>query len=185
MFKMSKISRLMGRSITKLFNKNLSDETLHCVGHSFGKYQEEFLVQSRQLILFTWQVHIAVELLVARYKHFQMENSKLEGNFKARINLSKINCFFFIRITGLDPAGPNFFPPVYEKPLSPSDGRFVDTIQSDNFFIGTSVPLGHVSFFPNNGSVQAGCAPFKLNSVFDFITGKKLFGIFNIKLFYF
>ena len=121
--------------------------------------------------MFNWQVLIAVELLVAKYKLFQMENSKSEGSFYFRSIYPNL-IYFFFRITGLDPAGPNFFPPVYEKPLSPSDGRFVDTIQSDNFFIGTSVPLGHVSFFPNNGTVQPGCAPFKLNSVFDFITGE-------------
>lgn len=80
----------------------------------------------------------------------------------------------YFRISGLDPAGPNFFPPIQEKPLNPRDGHFVDTIQSDNFFIGTPVPLGHVSFFPNNGTVQPGCAPVKLNNFFDFITRKLL-----------
>lgn len=89
----------------------------------------------------------------------------------------------FYRITGLDPAGPNFTPtPIYETPLSPRDGDFVDTIQSDNFFIGTSVPLGHVSFFPNNGSVQPGCAPLRLNNFFDFITGKKLSELLKVNL---
>ena len=34
---MSKMSRVFGRSMTKLFNKGLSDQTFHCVGHSFGK----------------------------------------------------------------------------------------------------------------------------------------------------
>lgn len=121
---------------------------------------------------FTQQALIVVELLVEKYKNFLMENTRLEGkNLFPIKHLKKIN-YISLRITGLDPAGPNFFPPIYENPLGPSDGEFVDTIQSDNFFIGTSVPLGHASFFPNNGSVQQGCPPLKLNSFFDFITSE-------------
>lgn len=123
------------------------------------------------------QVHIHAELLEEKFKHFQMKNSSWEGLSRHTTGIKFILLILRLipiyRITGLDPAGPNFFPPVYENPLSPQDGDFVDTIQSDNFFIGTSVSLGHVSFYPNNGTVQPGCAPLRLNSFFDFITGEK------------
>lgn len=53
MYKMSKISRLMGRSLTKLYNKGLSDEKFHCVGHSFGEWEKliEKLIKFLLLII--------------------------------------------------------------------------------------------------------------------------------------
>ncbi|KAG5681259.1 hypothetical protein PVAND_010710 [Polypedilum vanderplanki] len=73
------------------------------------------------------------------------------------------------RVTGLDPARPKFFPAVYENPLSPKDAHFVDTIQTDNFFIGAVPPLGHASFYPNNGELQPGCPPLRLKSIRDIV----------------
>lgn len=36
MFRISKISRIVGRHMVKLFQKGLNDKNFHCVGHSFG-----------------------------------------------------------------------------------------------------------------------------------------------------
>lgn len=41
MLRMSKMSRIVGRVLTKLFKKGLNDETFHCIGHSFGKLSEK------------------------------------------------------------------------------------------------------------------------------------------------
>jgi hypothetical protein len=36
MFRMSKISRMVGRTFTKLFKKGLDDESFHCIGKEFA-----------------------------------------------------------------------------------------------------------------------------------------------------
>ncbi|KAL4218199.1 Pancreatic lipase-related protein 2 [Mactra antiquata] len=68
------------------------------------------------------------------------------------------------RVTGLDPAGPMFSttPPIVR--LDPTDALFVDVIHSDaapldDAGFGTTVPMGHVDFYPNGGQVQPGCPP--------------------------
>lgn len=38
MLKISKISRIVARRITKLFVKSMSDRRFHCIGHSFGAH---------------------------------------------------------------------------------------------------------------------------------------------------
>lgn len=38
MLKISKISRIVGRAITKLFDQSMSDKRFHCIGHSFGAH---------------------------------------------------------------------------------------------------------------------------------------------------
>jgi hypothetical protein len=65
-----------------------------------------------------------------------------------------------------------FFPAIYELPLSTKDAHFVDTIQSDNFMIGAVVPLGHASFYPNNGELQPGCPSLQIGGIFAFINCK-------------
>jgi hypothetical protein len=78
----------------------------------------------------------------------------------------------------LDPARPKFFPAIYENPLSPKDAHFVDTIQTDNFFIGAVAPLGHASFYPNNAEVQPGCPSVKVKSIYDFVTRENFRNLF-------
>lgn len=79
---------------------------------------------------------------------------------------------FVYRITGLDPAGPGFYPVAYEQPLNPEDAEFVDSIHSDVFFVGTKYPNGHVDFYPNYNMVQPTCPPLKIDTFFDFVTCK-------------
>ncbi|KAF5291388.1 hypothetical protein FQR65_LT01698 [Abscondita terminalis] len=58
------------------------------------------------------------------------------------------------RITGLDPALPNFL----QERLTKNDARFVDIIHTDGGKFGIGFSIGHADFYPNGGSyVQPGC----------------------------
>ena len=68
------------------------------------------------------------------------------------------------RITGMDPARPDFEAPIMKDPkdrLDPTDAKFVDVIHSDSGAAGFIRPLGHADFYPNGGSFrQPGCPLF-------------------------
>ncbi|XP_044738783.1 phospholipase A1-like [Chrysoperla carnea] len=70
------------------------------------------------------------------------------------------------RITGLDPAMPNFesalipftsFIGLDDHRLDKSDAEFVDVIHTCSGILGYSKSFGHADFFPNNGTDQPGC----------------------------
>ncbi|KAK0175384.1 hypothetical protein PV327_009136 [Microctonus hyperodae] len=65
------------------------------------------------------------------------------------------------RITGLDPSGPLYEVPYVKDPedrLDPTDGVFVDNIHTCGGVYGFIEPVGHVDFYPNNGTLQQpGC----------------------------
>uniref|UniRef100_A0A8C8M6E3 triacylglycerol lipase n=1 Tax=Oncorhynchus tshawytscha TaxID=74940 RepID=A0A8C8M6E3_ONCTS len=69
------------------------------------------------------------------------------------------------RITGLDPAGPDFEGEHAHHRLSPDDAHFVDQ------------PVGHVDIYPNGGSFQPGC---NLQSTLETISKYGLFAITDI-----
>lgn len=89
------------------------------------------------------------------------------------------------RISGLDPAGPGFYPPAFAPPLSSRDAEFVDIIHSDTFWIGTGISTGDVDFYPNNGeeicgpktqltlyilgTLQPGCPPIRILGLKHFL----------------
>lgn len=66
------------------------------------------------------------------------------------------------RITGLDPANPDFqFMPAFAR-LDPTDAVFVDVIHTNGInkafsSFGLQQPLGHLDFYPNGGVNQPGC----------------------------
>uniref|UniRef100_A0A672ILX4 triacylglycerol lipase n=1 Tax=Salarias fasciatus TaxID=181472 RepID=A0A672ILX4_SALFA len=83
------------------------------------------------------------------------------------------------RITGLDPAGPDFEGEHAHRRLSPDDARFVDVLHtftrgSLGISIGIQQPVGHVDIYPNGGSFQPGC---NLRGALEKIAN---FGIFAI-----
>lgn len=48
----------------------------------------------------------------------------------------------------------------------------MDTIQADNFWVGTNIPLGHASFLPNGANLQPGCPKASLNGLFSIISSE-------------
>lgn len=61
------------------------------------------------------------------------------------------------RITGLDPAGPDFKKNSSDA-LKPCDAQFVDVIHTDVGILGDMTQRGQVDFYPNRGFVsQPGC----------------------------
>lgn len=66
------------------------------------------------------------------------------------------------RITGLDPAAPEFERPPRQRSLMSSDASFVDVIHTNALPIvglGVRQPIGHADFYPNGGDWQPGCPP--------------------------
>ncbi|XP_070537998.1 pancreatic triacylglycerol lipase-like [Ptychodera flava] len=66
------------------------------------------------------------------------------------------------RISGLDPAGPDFSGKGASDRLDPTDAQFVDVLHTDGEPLwqggfGYYEPCGHVDFYPNGGTRQPGC----------------------------
>ncbi|XP_052256454.1 pancreatic triacylglycerol lipase-like [Dreissena polymorpha] len=80
------------------------------------------------------------------------------------------------RITGLDPAGPQFEKKDPKVRLDPTDAVFVDAIHTDGDSLiqlgfGLEQPVGHVDYFPNGGENQPGCPNELSQNLFNLITG--------------
>jgi len=62
------------------------------------------------------------------------------------------------RITGLDPAGPEFYNQIAGERLDMTDATFVDVIHTNADSLGLAEAVGHFDFYPNGGGeIQPGC----------------------------
>ncbi|OWF39326.1 pancreatic triacylglycerol lipase-like [Mizuhopecten yessoensis] len=79
------------------------------------------------------------------------------------------------RISGLDPAEPDFRDKDTSRRLDQSDATFVDIIHTDGSKFkllsgyGFLAPMGHVDFYPNGGQHQPGCDEKPIISAIDSI----------------
>lgn len=96
----------------------------------------------------------------ANLSEFQVIGHSLGGQISGFVgktvqNLTGLN---ISRITGLDPAGPLFFPTDPEGRLTSSDADIVVALHTDGFAFGYYYEIGGVDFYANSGtSPQPGC----------------------------
>ncbi|XP_071118677.1 pancreatic triacylglycerol lipase-like [Haliotis cracherodii] len=61
------------------------------------------------------------------------------------------------RISGLDPAGPNYDHATHVLKLDKTDAMFVDVSHTNDGFLGQELASGDVDFYVNGGKAQPGC----------------------------
>ncbi|GBP71769.1 Pancreatic lipase-related protein 2 [Eumeta japonica] len=72
-------------------------------------------------------------------------------------------CCVMVRITGLDPALPGFYPSLLGPPLTRDAAMFVDAVHTDSGQYGAAESVGHADYWPNGGRAkQPGCMPFTI-----------------------
>ncbi|XP_059847720.1 lipoprotein lipase-like [Hypanus sabinus] len=86
------------------------------------------------------------------------------------------------RITGLDPAGPDFEGAEAQFRLSPDDAAFVDALHtftrgSLGRSIGIQQPVAHVDIYPNGGNFQPGCS---LGTVFGNMRSQGVYAVADV-----
>lgn len=102
------------------------------------------------------------------YLNFLRKTSKLPGHSLGAQTLGAAGREFkkktgypLGRITGLDPANPCFYhKDIVDdrlKSLSKFDARLIDVIHTNGGYLGVQRKIGHMDFYPNGGSEQAGC----------------------------
>lgn len=61
------------------------------------------------------------------------------------------------KIVGLDPAATHFSYEDVDGRLDKTDASYVETMHTCIEILGFTLPIGHVSFYPNGGKFQPGC----------------------------
>ncbi|XP_038055929.1 pancreatic lipase-related protein 2-like [Patiria miniata] len=75
------------------------------------------------------------------------------------------------RISGMDPAEPDFQGDEIDCRLDPSDAAFVDVIHASMF--GIFQPVGHVDIYPNYGTDMPGCTSWAVPDIVEGYCGHK------------
>ncbi|XP_014204208.1 pancreatic lipase-related protein 2-like [Copidosoma floridanum] len=140
-----------------------ADYNVILVDWSSGSFKE-YLVAARLTKLVGDYVARFVELVLASEGGASLESIHILGHSlgahvagsAGRALSGKLG-----RITGLDPARPDFEVPLLREPkdrLDPSDAIYVDVIHTCAGTAGFVRPIGHADFYPNGGSFrQPGC----------------------------
>lgn len=81
------------------------------------------------------------------------------------------------RISGLDPAGPEFMGCANSEKLDKTDATFVDNIHTDGELTGAGLleQLGYQDFYPNGGESQPGCQGTSIVEACDHMRAVYLF----------
>lgn len=146
-------NNLMSVHETNVISINWEKDASHTYAISAGKIKGNgedvakwIIALSKKLDLPMEKFHLIGHSLGAHLFGFAAKSVFLQTN-------SRIG-----RITGLDPAGPNFNDKPPSDRLDATDANLVDIIHT-SASLGYKNKLGHIDFWPNGGEKQLGCKP--------------------------
>lgn len=139
MMGLSNVGARVADALLDMFDRGLAVESFHIVGYSLGAQLSGHI--GRYIIS-----RSQGKYLLPRY------------DMECILFLLQLQIMCLCRITGLDPAGPFFYPPLISNHMTPHDATLVDVIHTDGGFLGTPMATGSVDFWPNSGvRCQPGC----------------------------
>ncbi|GFS19022.1 pancreatic triacylglycerol lipase-like [Elysia marginata] len=141
------------------------DYNVIIVSWSKGARLTNYDLASANVRLVATQVKVLLKLL-QRVAGLQMKDVHMIGHSLGAHTSGYVGTLMgdkIARITGLDPADPNFEHLPYVVRLDPTDALFVDVIHTDGrkfestVGFGLAQPSGHIDFYVNGGKNQKGC----------------------------